>query len=506
MSTNNTTYQSATRQLAINVQKRLLLNKNLSTVGESYQVYSAEHALQQIPGKPMSRATFYRLWAQVPEEQKILKRRGKRAAREYTRAKLGKMHHQGFMANAECDAYHEPIKLLSSFDFSPLQTRPVHHFVVESETTVLMGLASNYQTGSERVEYSIDSAKSAFLPKTNVQERWGTTHGWPVYGKPFELTQDAGTAYNNADFDGFLGLCYTAAKVTRSRKPYEKPLVEAANKIIKTKFTHPLLGSYDDTAPKEDQEKIVPMYTELEHAVLLHRFIIDEYNQAINKGAKISRTVHWLQEARRQPPILPPNPQNIVNYLGVEDRKTIMEKVGIQVTVLGKAYVYNSNHLQALGRKVRKDISDKAKRRVFLKWSLSQPDFILVRDPYTSQVFKVERLVDDPDTELATRRFKYHLPPQFYETQNLEVLARMSNQDIHTHARMRRAAIDEFRRDRRRNNAPQATALEVAEARDRQQFESTLRKNQKGSDGATGSNFGGYSPYHAQEIDLGGIL
>lgn len=506
MSTNNPPYQSATRELAINVQKRLLLRKNLRTVDESYQVYSAEHLQQQLPGKPMARATFYRLWAQVPEEQKILKRRGKRAAREYTRAKLGKMHRQGFMANAECDAYHEPIKLLSSFDFAPLQKRPVHHMVVESETTAIMGLASNYQTGSERVEYSIDSVKSAFLPKTKVQETWGTTHPWPVYGKTLELTQDAGAAYNNADFDGFLGLCYTSAKVTRSRKPYEKPLVEAANKIIKTQFTRPLLGSYDDTAPKEEQEKIVPVYTELEHAVLLHRYIIDEYNQSINKGAKIRRTAHWLREAQRQPPVLPPNPQTIVNYLGVEDRKTIMEKVGIQVTVLGTAYVYNSNRLQALGRKIRKDISDKAKRRVFLKWSLSQPDFILVRDPYTSEVFKVERLVDDPDTEFAERRLKYHLPPQFYETQNLAVLARMSNQDIHTHARMRRAAIDQYRQDRRRNNAPQATALEAAALRDRQHFASPPQEQQQDTAQETNTGFSGFSPGHAEDIDWGGAL
>lgn len=114
--------------------------------------------------------------------------------------------------------------------------------------------------------------------------------------------------------------------------------------------------------------------------------------------------------------------------------------------------------------------------------------------------------MSDPDTEFAERRLKYHLPPQFYETQNLAVLARMSNQDIHAHARMRRTAIDQYRQDRRRNNAPQTTALEVAEARDRQQFASALRENQQGSDCETGSNFSGPSPGHAQEIDLGGIV
>lgn len=502
MSANNTTYQSATRELASNVQVRLLLRKNPPTVGEAYQIYSDEHTVQQLPGKPVARATFYRLWARVPEEQKILKRKGKRAAREYTRAKLGKMHRQGFMANAECDAYHEPIKLQSSFDFAPLQKKPVHHFVVESETTVMMGLASNYQTGSERVEYSIDSVKSAFLPKAKVQETWGTTHPWPVYGKTFELTQDAGTAYNNADFDGFLGLCYTSAKVTRSRKPYEKPLVEATNKIIKTQFTRPLAGSYDDKASTEEQEKIVPVYTELEHAVLLHRFIIDEYNQSINKGADISRTAHWLREAQRQPPVLPANPQNIVNYLGVEDRKTIMEKVGIQVTVLGTAYVYNSNRLQSLGRKIRKNISDKAKRRVFLKWSHSRPDFILVRDPYTSKVFQVDRIVDDPDTEMELRRRKYRLPQRFYDTQNLDVLARMSTAEIHAHATERRAAIDRIRRIRRGNSAPQASALDTAAERDRQHLSQVVDRAAASEERAGSEDrFGGFAPGNADNID-----
>jgi hypothetical protein len=499
-------YLPESKQLAENVQSRLLMTKSPESVDKAYQVYATEHYLQGLSCKPMSRATFYRLWQKVPDELKILKRKGKRAAREYTRARLGRVHKQGFMASCQCDALHEPIKLLSSFNFLPLEKGPVHHFVIESETTVLMGLASNYHTGSERTEYSIDSVKSAFLPKTKTQETWGSTHAWPIYGKTFEITLDAGQGYNNGDFDGFLGLCYTSAKVTRSRQPQEKALVESFNKTVKFQFTRPLKGSYDDKLPAIEHEKIIPWYTELEHTVLLHRFAIDTYNQSTNKGQHISRTAHWLQEARRQPPVLPANPQNIVNYLGVEDRKTIMEKVGIQITVLGVEYIYNSTKLQSIGRKIRKQISDKAKRRVFLKFSISQPDFIMVRHPHTNEAFRVDRIVDDQDTRMSERLAKYGLPLNFYETQNLDVLAKMSNAEIHAHASQRRALIDEVIKSRHINNAPQAIALETAAERDRERFMSAVQgahftEEHQNSSTEAESDFSGFSTNHADDID-----
>lgn len=507
MNLDNTSSLNQRHGHARNVLERCCMKKSPDSVDKAYQVYELEHAQLQLPGSPLSRATFYRIWRDVPEGHKILKRKGKRAAREYNRAKLGRVHKQGFMQTAEVDAFHEPIKLLSSFDFTPLKRSPVHHFVVETETTVIMGMATNYQTGTERAEYSIDSVKSAFLPKTKVQEKYGTTHGWPVYGKTFEVPHDAGSAYNNANFDGFLSLCYTSAKLTRSKQPVEKPFVEGVNKIFKNQFTRPLEGSYDDNLPSDEQEKIIPMFTDLEHRVLKYRYVIDDYNQAVNKGSSLSRTSHWLREAQRQPPVLPANPKSIVNYLGVEDRKTIMEKVGIQVTVLGEEYIYNSKRLQTIGKKIKANISDKAKRRVFLKWSIAQPDFIMVRDPFTAEVFQVDRIVKDPDSEMVERQMRYGLPLMFYEMQNLEVLARMSNEEIYEHARLRRDALDRVIRAGYLNNASQAVALEAANERDRQHFSTVPQSDERHDSRATDNDdFAGFKPGPAEKPNWGSAI
>lgn len=517
MSRTKSTAMFDTKQLFFEVISRYLMKKNPLQVSAAYRRYENEHQLRELSGEPISQSTFYRWWDKyVSQEDKIRAQRGKKAAREHTRAKLGRTQYQGFHGSAQLDAFHEPIKLRSSYDFRPLKKSPVHHYVVESESKVMMGFSSNYETGSERVEHSIDSLKMAILPKTNVQQMWGTTHAWPVYGKTFEVTIDAGSAYNNTDFDTFLSMVFMASKVTRSRTPYEKELIEAMNNNIKQGFTATLDGSYDDDPEKRsEQEKIIPVFTELEHAVLHHRYIVDVFNQQVNNNAYhgLSRIDHWRREAQHQPPVLPMNPRQVIEFLGTEQRKTIMDKTGIQITVLGKKYIYNSSRLQELGHRLRKAFKDPVKRRVSLRWSITQTDFIKVRDPGTNDVFQVERVSDDRGDSEIRRRFSFDLDPVFYETQDIDVLSTMSTDEIKAHARQRLRAIEQSQREARRNHAQMAIALDLAAARDEERFlnvtmgvDTAQRHPNNGVEDPDISRSSGFSPGHAEELDWGSAV
>lgn len=446
-------------------KKHLLKKEKLSFVG-AYAHHTDAHYRRGLQGNPISLDTFKR-WCKsaISEKDRIKAQEGNAAAREYERLKIGEVPFCGFHGQAQLDGFHEPIKLLSADDFRPLKYSPVHIFSVEGESTAFMGLASNYYTGVESTEFVIECLKKSFFPKTDVRDTWGTENEWPVRGKVFECVMDAGPGFNNSDVDKLLSLMFVGAMICRSRTPQDKALIESINDVVKTQFTMTLEGSYDDDALKVNREKVIPMYTELEHEVLLHRFIVDEFNRKVNSSNLdgINRTEHWLKEAKRMPPVLPANPVQVLGFIGQEQQKTIMDKIGIQVTVAGKKYIYNSRELQSVGKKIRSTVSDRAKRRVSIKWALTSPGSIRVRVPGSDEPLVVPRTnIKATEERMSMSRNRYRLAQEFFDTQDLRVLARMSTEEIKAHARRRRRAIDSYVKESRRRNSSHAVSIDVA--------------------------------------------
>ena len=233
---------------------------------------------------------------------------------------------------------------LSSYDFSPLKHSPLHIFAVEGETTAFMGLSSNYQTGSESSEFVIECIKNAFFTKKGIEEIYGTQNPWPIRGRVFESVMDAGPGFNNGNVDRLLDIMFIGQMLTRTRTPEDKALIEAVNGIVKRQFTLKLPGSYNDKADKSLHEAITPVLTELEHSILLHRYIIDRFNQAVNSSNRegLTRTEHWEREAFLVPPTLAANPTEAKNFIGEEQTKTIMLGKGIQIKVGIDTYKYLS--------------------------------------------------------------------------------------------------------------------------------------------------------------------
>lgn len=492
-------------ELCDEIIEKHLLKKNHLTTAAAYEKYVEEHANRNLPGDAMSFTTFWRRFKQQPELKVIARQQGKRAAREAERLKTGQIVHDGFQVQYQSDGFHEPVRLRSHLNFEPLKKGPVHIYVLESWGGNIVGVSSNYHSGSERSEYVIEAYKMSFFPKAHLSKRYGAKHAWVQHGKPFEILHDNGPAFKSRAVDTFLSLAYVDRHQARANMPSDNGLAEATNGTIKIGFTRTLPGSYDDKKVKgKDVEKVLPVLTDLEHEVVHHRYIIDFFNQQkpnyIQSG--VSRAEQWLREAEIMSPVLPNNPQEVLQFQGIDDTKIIQDKVGIEIHVCGERYVYNSKELQVLGRKIRRTVSavNKRSREVKYTWALSHPETIKVKNPFNGRILVVERCTDRKKAK-DRQASAVKLPDFYYEAQDLEKLSRLSTDDIIEHALRREREIKRQQTAARRDAKKRAKVLEVANTRNQkhlptatpqathEEMSSSKRKPTKGSGSAkTGGN------------------
>ncbi|WP_027873405.1 hypothetical protein [Spongiibacter marinus] len=456
-----------------------LMKKTHLSFAEAHERHVRAHYERGLHGKPISKDTFRR-WFQrnIPQRDRLKAQVGAAAVKEFDRCVQSETPFFGFMARALFDGFVEPIKLLSSYDFSPLKHSPRHIFAVEGETTAFMGLSTNYYTGSESSEFVLECIKSAFFGKTGIQETYGTQNPWPVRGRVFECVMDAGTAFNNGNVDRLLDMMFVGAMLTRTRTPEDKALIEVINGVVKRQFTLKLDGSYDDTEDKSLHEKVTPVLTELEHSILLHRYIIDKFNQAINSSNRegLTRTAHWEREAMLLPPTMPANPIEAKNFIGEEQTKTIMLGKGIQIKVGADFYKYNNRELQRLARDLSGEGRDQGNRKVSIKWAITKPDSIQVKNPITDEIMTIPRINRDASverSELARRQLLIN--PAYFDMQDINILSCMTDAEIKAHARQRAKDLRRSATETSHRNAAISVAVDIASARQEAQMEEALR-------------------------------
>ena len=456
-----------------------LMKKTHMSFANAHQEHVRAHYARGLHGKPISKDTFRR-WFQrnIPQRDRLKAQVGAAAVKEFDRCVKSETPFFGFMSRALFDGFVEPIKLLSSYDFSPLKHSPRHIFAVEGETTAFMGLSTNYYTGSESAEFVIECIKSAFFGKTGIQDTYGTQNPWPVRGRTFECVMDAGTAFNNGNVDRLLDMMFVGAMLTRTRTPEDKALIEVINGVVKRQFTLELPGSYDDTKDKSQHETIIAVLTELEHSILLHRNIIDKFNQAINSSNRegLTRTEHWEREAMLLPPTMPANPIEAKNFIGEEQTKTIMLGKGIQIKVGVETYKYNNRELQRLARDLSGEGRGQGNRKVAIKWAITRPDSIQVKNPITDEIMTIPRINRDATIERSDMsRRQMNINPAYFDMQDITILSRMTDDEIIAHAKQRSRDLQRSATETSHRNAVISVAVDIATARQEAQMEEALR-------------------------------
>lgn len=467
-------------ELSMEIFNAHLMKKSPLSFANAHEKHVREHYARGLYGKPISLDTFRRWFKRnITQRDRIKAQKGAAALKEFDRCVKSETPFFGFMSRALFDGFVEPIKLLSSYDFTPLPHAPRHIFVVEGETTAFMGLSSNYVSGGESSEFVIECIKNAFFPKTGVQDTWGTKNPWPVRGKVFEAVMDAGTAFNNTNVDRLLTMMFVGMMLTRTRRPEDKALIEAVNGVVKYQFSKYLPGYYKDTEDRALRETVTPVLTELEHSILLHRFIVDNFNQSVNSANRegLTRTQHWEREAMLYPPVMPANPIEVKNFIGEEQFKTIMLGKGIQIKVGMDLYRYNSTPLQRLAHELNGEGRKQGSRKVSIKWSITKPDSIQVKNPNNNEIMVIPRINRDATVERAELgRRQLLIDPSYFDMQDIRILSKMSNEEIIAHAEQRAKDLKNSGAETRRRNAAIAVTVDIAAQRQHQRVEEELRK------------------------------
>jgi hypothetical protein len=463
-----------------------LMKKSPLSFANAHEKHEREHYDRGLYGKPISRDTFRRWFTRnITQRDRIKAQNGARALKEFDRCVKSETPFFGFMSRALFDGFVEPIKLLSSYDFSVLPNAPRHIFVVEGETTAFMGLSSNYITGGESSEFVIECIKNAFFPKTGVQEIWGTKNPWPIRGKVFEAVMDAGTAFNNSNVDRLLVMMFVGMMLTRTQRPEDKALIEAVNGIVKYQFSKYLPGYYKDTENRALRETVTAVLTELEHSILLHRFIVDNFNQSVNSANRegLTRTQHWEREAMLCPPVMPANPIEVKNFIGEEQIKTITPGKGIQIKVGMDFYRYNNTPLQLLAHELNGEGRKQGSRKVAIKWSITKPDSIQVKNPITKEFMTIPRINRDAAVERSELgRRQLLIDPAYFDMQDIRILSKMSNEEIIAHAEQRAKDLKNSGTETRRRNAAIAVTVDIAAQRQQDRMDEELRNASSVSD------------------------
>jgi len=429
-----------------------------------------------LPFYPISEKTFYTYKNKyIDPDDMIAAQQGRVAAKNAKISKNQKFTGDGFMSRVEVDGYHEPIALLDPITFKPTGIRPIHYLAMECHTGCYVSTVTDYNSKSENSSYVIELYKRMFFPKPDFKLTYGTKHLFRQYLKPYQIFHDGGLAFIANACEEFIAFSNTCSGLAKTQDAKGKPFVESGNFSIKRAFTWLMPGSYDDTQKDYIDPKPYSKFavlTTLEHEVLFNRFICDDFNHGVDERRDFNRAEQWVREAAIYPPVLPSNPVELINYMGMRDTKKIRKAVGIEFHVRGTPNTFNSDQLQKLRRVLLQ--RNKTDEVVYHRSDFF-PDHIRVVNPIEDEVLIIPRVKDDEYTEIH-----YAGDGEFYaelaSLQRIEILAAMTSEEIVEAAEKRKRKITRYEQDKKRQLAKDSKALNDAFEEDTKILEALIAK------------------------------
>lgn len=465
----------ANRAVFDDYAKPRILKQGRQNLKHIYSKFFLPNFLKQgLPYEPISEKTFYKYNERfIDPDERIRAQQGRVAAKHAKRCKTQKYQSDGFASLAEVDCYHEPIALLDPITFKPTGVRPIHHVAIETHTGNFLATVTDYVNGNELSSYVVELYKRMLLPKPDFQATYGTENPFIPYCKPYLIFHDGGSAFIAEASRAFLALANTCSGLAKTQDAKAKAFIESGNYTIKTGFTWTLPGHYNDKQknyidPKPYAKSAV--LTTLEHEVLFNRFICDTHNNGYDKRRGFNRGEQWIREAAAFPPPIPNDPKGILSYMGMRDKKTIQEAVGIQFHIRGHTHTFNSEDLQKLRRVLEQSHQE---LKVFYHRSDFFPDFIRVVNPISDSLITVPRIEDDEDTEIC-----YAGDDEFYAelaaSQKIEILASMTSDEIIEEAEKRKRKIQQYEQEKKRLLTQDAMDLELMITEDRKRLKEAI--------------------------------
>jgi hypothetical protein len=447
--------------------KPQILKRGRPNYGQIYDEHflPAFHELK-LSFEPISLKTFYVYKDKyIDPDDVTAAQQGRVAAKHAKISKNQKFNVDGFASRVEVDGYHEPIALLDPITFKPTGVRPIHYLAIECFTGCYVSTVTDYKSKSENSSYVVELYKRMMFPKPDFQTTYGSQYAFRQYLKPYQIFHDGGSAFIANAPKNFIALSNTCSGLAKTQDAKAKAYIEAGNYSIKRAFTWPLPGSYDDKQDEHIDPKHYSKFavlTTLEHEVLFNRFICDDRNHGFDKRRNFNRGEQWASETAVFPPVLPSNPGELINYMGIRDTKKIRKAVGVEFHLRGTPHTFNSEKLQKLRRVMLKQ---KKTDEVTYHRSDFYPDRIRVVNPINDEILIVPRVKDDEDAEIhfvGDGEFYYELAA----LQRIELLAAMTNKEIIDAAKKRKSKIISYEQEKKRQKAKDSKALDVVFSED----------------------------------------
>ena len=282
------------------------------------------------------------------------------------------------LERVEADHTPLPLFVVDDVDRLPLG-RPTLTVILDYYSRAALGFYISFYDPSTLSFFQ--ALKYAIFPKNNVKKLYPEIENeWECFGIPELLIVDNGKEFHSeAFFDtcNGLGIPYQHAPPNH---PWYKGAVERHFKMINTKLLDNIPGkTFHSIAAKDNYDpaaNAVVGFTKL--VEIIHRFIIDIYNQSTQSELGTSPAKKWRESAKLFPPRLPRDLDRVNVELGMK-KERVITKSGI----VHKWIQYNNDELGALRRKLPE------RTKVKYKINPNNIDAIHVLDPITNSYFSV---------------------------------------------------------------------------------------------------------------------
>lgn len=252
---------------------------------------------------------------------------------------------RGYYAKTQFDEIRIPERPLGRVEIDHTQ---VDLIVVDPETGAKLGrpyltmcidvttrMPLGYYLGFDKPSYRtvMECLYHAIMPKDYVQELYGTTNTWDVYGVPRILVIDNGKEFKGKSLKDACKDLHIIIQETPAYTPHLKAFIERQFKSLNTNLIHKLDGTtMSNVAQRGD-------YKSMEEAVhtlgyldkLIHEWLVDQYSQDFHTGMQGIPARRW-QAYRNNgfEPQLPESAERLAIELGAVKHRKVKSK-GIEL-------------------------------------------------------------------------------------------------------------------------------------------------------------------------------
>jgi putative transposase len=336
--------------------------------------------------KAPSRPTIARRIAALQVEDKLVAKRGKRAARQQL-TQYGQTEYPTIpLERVEIDHTLSDLIVVDENDYLPLGRLTLTH-CLDTATRHPLG----YYLGFEPPSYLSVMAclYHAICPKDNVRERYGTEHDWIAYGIPYTLVIDNGKEFIGRDLEDACQLLGITLQQTPVKTPHFKAAVERMFGTLNTGLLHTLPGTtFSNPGQRGDYDSLKQACISLgDLDKMMHIFLVDIYAEEFHRGLQAIPARRWEQVVQNGFfPRVPSSAEELRILLGRVAYRTI-QPYGINFHSLR----YNCAELTLLRTRMRR----RADKRVKIKYNPADLSCVHVYDPDDGQYIQVPALAQE---------------------------------------------------------------------------------------------------------------